>query len=105
MTETAEMMELKEFGWCILELMGHRTRVGQVAEQLVAGSLMLRIDIPAGEDHVSEFYNPSAVYSIQPISEEIAQKEMEGRDPRPMRPVDYRDQETKQLGFDEEDPF
>ncbi|MDA4845993.1 hypothetical protein [Hoeflea poritis] len=39
--------DLKEFGWVILEVMGHRTRVGRAFEENVAGGVMLRIDIPA----------------------------------------------------------
>ena len=39
MTNPAETVELKDYGWCIVELMGHRTRVGRCTEEQVAGGL------------------------------------------------------------------
>lgn len=70
-------------GWAILELMGHRQRVGRVSEEEVYGGKMLRIDIPLadlGGEVVTEFYGCSSVYSLRPISEDradAAQNELE----------------------------
>jgi hypothetical protein len=60
-------------GWCVLELMGHRRLAGMVTEVEIAGSGMLRIDVP-GEDGptATQFYSPSAVYAITPTTEAIA---------------------------------
>lgn len=80
-------------GWALLELMGHRTRPGYVKEVEMAGGKMLRVDIPAGDDTVTEFYGVSAVYSLRPATEEIVRDvagKSYGADPRPIRPVDYR---------------
>lgn len=95
-------------GWAILELMGHRQRPGYVKEVEMAGGKMLRIDIPITDgNHVTEFYGCAAVYSIRPASEEIVRdaiKHSYGADPRPVRPVDYR--EPERLTHDDDDrPF
>ena len=89
MTETAFE------GWAIVELMGHRQRPGYVKEVELAGGKMLRIDIPVDGGDVTEFYGASAIYSIRPASEEII-RDNAARfgDPRPVRPVDYRQPEA-----------
>ena len=79
-------------GWAILEIMGHRVRPGYVKEVEMAGGRMIRIDIPVGEDHVTEFYGASAIYALRPSTEELVRdaiKRSYGADPRPVRPVDY----------------
>lgn len=89
MTDT-ETREPRQFGWVMLELMGHRQRIGQAREEEIAGGLMLRIDIPTeGEEYATEYYGSSSIYSIRPISEEIAKDHWAARDPRPARPVQY----------------
>lgn len=92
MTEATE----KPFeGWAILEIMGHRTRPGFVKEVEMAGGKMMRIDIPITEtDQVTEFYGVASIYSLRPTTEEIARdaiKNAYGADPRPIRPVAYRE--------------
>ena len=59
-------------GWAIVELMGHRKRAGRVCEVEQYGATLLRIDIPAGEDTVTEFYGGGAIYALRPCSEELA---------------------------------
>lgn len=109
MTEQTKT-EPREFGWVMLELMGHRQRIGQAREEEIAGGLMLRIDIPTeGEDYATEYYGASSIYSIRPISEELARDHWSARDPRPPRPVEYRPEtqieDRSEDDFDEETPF
>lgn len=78
-------------GWAILELMGHRQRPGLVKEVEIAGGKMLRVDIHGEADTVTEFYGVAAVYSIRPVSEEIARDAAKRFDLRPIRPVEYRE--------------
>ena len=59
-------------GWAIVELMGHRKRAGRICEVEQFGAALLRIDIPAGEDTVTEFYGGGAIYALRPCSEELA---------------------------------
>lgn len=90
-TPQATVTEPKDFGWVLLELMGHRQRVGLAREEQIAGSLLLRIDIPTeGDDYVTEYYGSSSIYSMRPISEEVAQEHWARTDPRPTRPTEYR---------------
>lgn len=82
----------QDFGWVLLELMGHRQRIGMAREEYVGSGKMIRIDIPAGDDGdtVTEFYGTSAVYALRPISEEVAKDHWAAKDPRPIRPAPYR---------------
>lgn len=94
-------------GWAILELMGHRKRPGWVKEVELAGTKMLRVDIPvdgaeAGET-VTEFYGGPAVYCLRPASKEVVLHAAGryGADPRPVRPVEFREPEKKMpIGID-----
>lgn len=81
----------RDFGWVLLELMGHRQRVGKAREEEIAGGIMLRIDIPTqGEDYLTEYYGASSIYAMRPVAEEIARDHFAARDPRPSRPATYR---------------
>lgn len=87
-------------GWAVLELMGHRQRFGFVREVELAGGKMIRIDIPVNAtDHITEYYGCPALYAIRPATEEIVRAEMKryGDDPRPVRPLEYRERETPRI--------
>jgi len=62
-------------GWTILELMGHRRLAGYVREVVIAGAGFLRLDVPS--DVVpgfvaTQFYPPSSVYCMTPVTETVA---------------------------------
>lgn len=85
------MANLSEPIWAIVELMGHRQRGGLVQEVEQFGAKMLRIDIPAGDDLVTEYYGGSAIYALRPATEEIARAFADHcGDPRPVAPLSYR---------------
>lgn len=67
-----EMQELKEIGWSVLELMGHRRIAGFVKEELIANSVMLRIDMETADGPMTQYYGGSSVYCITPTTEELA---------------------------------
>jgi len=78
-------------GWAMLELMGHRQRIGYVREVEMAGGKLMRIDIPNEGGYITEFYGCAAIYSLRPVSEEIARDAMRRHgDLRPVRPAEYR---------------
>lgn len=61
--------------------MGHRRLAGLVSEQVIAGTAMLRIDVPnersedggdAPEWKATQFYGGSAIYALTPCSEKTA---------------------------------
>jgi hypothetical protein len=60
--------------WCMVELFGHNKIAGKCTEQNIAGVNMLRVDVPETEKQPSftKFYNGTAIYAINPITEEVA---------------------------------
>jgi hypothetical protein len=63
--------------WAILELMGHRKMAGLVQEVAIGGASFIRIDVPAkepGKFTATQFYNPSAVYCMTPVAEDLARQ-------------------------------
>lgn len=101
---TDEQKTPRDFGWVLLELMGHRQRIGLAREEEIAGGLMLRIDIPTeGTDYATEYYGASSIYALRPISEEMARDHYAARDPRPPRPVTYQPEQIEHHDDDEED--
>lgn len=60
--------------WALVELFGHQKIVGKVSEATLAGGAFLRVDVPAfdGLPAFTRFYGSSAIYSINPVTEEIA---------------------------------
>jgi hypothetical protein len=85
------MTEIAFEGWAMVELMGHRQRIGFVKEVEMFGGKLLRIDLPIEGGEVTEFYGCSSIYALRPISEEVARDTAKRNgDPHPVRPVDYR---------------
>ena len=59
--------------WAILELMGHRKLAGLVKTESLGGAPFIRIDVySTTKIELTQYYNPSAIYSILPVSKEIA---------------------------------
>lgn len=60
--------------WALVELFGHQKIVGKVTEATMAGGAFLRVDVPAfdGSPAFTRFYGPGAIYSINPVTEEVA---------------------------------
>ena len=73
--------------WALLELMGHRRIAGLVSEQQLAGAPFVRIDVYqplAPNPSVTQFYSPSSVYCITPITEEMAREFADTHLPQPI---------------------
>jgi hypothetical protein len=60
--------------WGLLELMGHQRLAGQISETTIAGTGMIRIDVPTIGDIMgyTRFFSPGALYGITPTTEQIA---------------------------------
>ena len=60
--------------WAVLELFGHQRLAGLVSEVQLGGASFVRVDVP--EDgkkkgwKLTKMYNPSAIYSIAPVTED-----------------------------------
>ena len=61
--------------WCIVELFGHVTLAGRVTEQTIGGCAFIRLDVPEvdGQAAFTKLLGQGAIYSITPVSEEVAQ--------------------------------
>ena len=60
----------------MLELFGHQRLAGTVTEQQLGGASFVRVDVPGDGKKagwkLTKLYNPSAIYSITPVTEETA---------------------------------
>lgn len=75
-------------GWAIVEMLGHKKLAGKVSEQQLAGSALVRVDVPATEHPMhtngftaiastekpgyTKFIGVGSIYCITPCTEEIA---------------------------------
>ena len=70
------MEQTKFEEWAVLELFGHQRLAGLVTEVQLGGASFVRVDVP--EDgkkkawKLTKMYNPSAIYSITPVTEDTA---------------------------------
>ncbi len=69
--------------WGIVEVMGHKKYAGHITEQVIAGSALVRVDVPevklAGEpprvvNSFTKLVGVGSVYCITPTTEEVARK-------------------------------
>jgi hypothetical protein len=60
--------------WCIVELFGHSKIAGFCTEENIAGTNMLRVDVPetAIQPPFSRFFGSAAIYAINPVDETTA---------------------------------
>lgn len=67
-------------GWALVEVMGHRTLIGEISEAEQYGTAMLRIDTPGPDDQtVTQFYGGSSIFSITPMTEASAREQLAAR--------------------------
>ena len=57
--------------WCVVELFGHQKIAGLCTEQNIAGTNMLRVDVPETDKMpaFTRFFGSSAIYAINPMDE------------------------------------
>jgi hypothetical protein len=64
------------YEWAVLELFGHQRPAGLVTEVQLGGASFVRVDVPGetkkAPSKLTKMYNPSAIYSITPVTEETA---------------------------------
>ncbi|KKB59963.1 hypothetical protein [Parabacteroides goldsteinii] len=62
--------------WCIVELFGHNRIAGKCSEQNIAGNNFLRVDVPttSKQSGFTRFLSASAIYAINPVTEEVARQ-------------------------------
>lgn len=58
--------------WARVDLFGHNQRVGRLSVTNTGVEILYRLDVPQGDGMRTEFYGKGAIYSIMPVSEEVA---------------------------------
>lgn len=73
-------------GWAIVELMGHQRIAGLCSEQAIAGTNMLRVDVPelGQQTAFTKFYGGNAIYAITPTDEATARMALSHMETRPV---------------------
>lgn len=78
--------------WGIVELLGHQRIAGKLTEQNVAGTNLLRVDVPETKSNPSftRLISNSALYAINPTTEEVARLYAENLNCQPIDSWDIR---------------
>jgi hypothetical protein len=60
--------------WAIIELFGHSKIAGRCTEENIAGTNMLRVDVPETKNQpaFTKYYGSAAIYAINPVDEKTA---------------------------------
>lgn len=68
------MADQKFNHWCIVELFGHQKIAGICTEENIAGTNMLRVDVPetAKQPAFTKYFGSAAIYAISPVDESTA---------------------------------
>ena len=84
--------EPKFQSWAVVELFGHARISGLCTEQNVAGTNMLRIDVPQtkAQPAFTRLLGSGAIYAINPVTEEVARAIAEQLHVAPIQPWDIR---------------
>jgi hypothetical protein len=88
MTEATEKFE----AWAIIELFGHNQIAGKCTEQNIAGTNMLRVDVPETlkQPGFTRFLGSGSIYAINPVTEEIARHWADSLECAPVQAWDIR---------------
>jgi len=72
--------------WAIVELFGHNVIAGEVSSVTIAGTEMLRVDVPAVDeaDGFTKFFGGAAIYAITPVDEATGRVAVEKFRTRPV---------------------
>ncbi len=82
------MSETESFdSWAIIELFGHSRIAGRVSEQTIGSQSFIRVDVPEidGTPAFTRFFGNGAIYSITPVSEEVARLAAKRMQVQPIR--------------------
>jgi hypothetical protein len=74
--------------WAVLELFGHVRLAGRVTEASIGGCSFLRVDVPKedGEIDFTRYFGNGAIYSMTPVTEEVARRVGNGSAQAPVKP-------------------
>lgn len=85
--------------FAIVDLFGHQRLAGKVTEQTVGSSTFVRIDVPEtkSQPKFSRLVNPTAIYAINPATEEVVNEMAERLCSVPIDSWDIRKMQEKLL--------
>lgn len=74
--------------WAVLELFGHVRLAGHVTEATIGGCSFLRVDVPDAEGNTqfTRYLGNGAIYSMTPVTEEVARRVGNGSAQPPVKP-------------------
>ncbi len=93
--------------FALVELFGHQRIAGKVTEHSMGSSTFIRIDVPetTQQPKFTRFVNPSAVYAINPVTEEVMNQLAEQILQKPIDSWDIRRMQEKLLALKEHERF
>lgn len=85
--------------YAIVELFGHSQIAGRCTEQNIAGTNMLRVDVPATklQPGFTKFYGSAAIYAINPVTEDVARAKAELLQIKPIEAWSIKEMQKKIL--------
>lgn len=94
-------MESKFEVFAIVELFGHQKLAGKVAEQSIGAATFIRIDVPetTTQPAFTRLVNPSAIYAINPTTEEVVKARAEQLQSAPIEAWDIRKMQEKMVAL------
>lgn len=88
------MQQTEKFDlWAVVELFGHTKIAGKCTEQNIAGTNMLRVDVPetTQQPAFTRFFGSSAIYAINPVDENTCRYYAERFEQKPIQAWDVKD--------------
>lgn len=94
-------MEQKFELYAVVELFGHQRISGRVTEQSIGVATFIRIDVPetSRQPKFTRLVNPSAIYAINPVTEEVMLTLAEMITAKPIDAWDIREMQSRLLAL------
>lgn len=92
--------------FAIVELFGHQKIARKVTEQSIGVATFVRIDVPEtkGQPSFTRLVNPSAIYAINPVTEDVMKYSAENIQTKPIESWDINKMYEKLLLLNKENP-
>lgn len=96
-------MEQKFELTAVVELFGHQRMAGKVTEQNIGVATFVRIDVPEtnSQPSFSRLVNPSAIYAINPVTDDVMKLMAEQITSKPIESWDIQKMQQKLLALKE----
>lgn len=85
----------------VVELFGHNKMAGKVSEQSIGVATFIRVDVPetSSQPKFTRLLNPSAIYAINPVTEEVSNYMAQQIAVKPIEAWDIREMQKKLLAL------